>query len=136
MLRCQDLRIVIAHLGNGASLSAVRNGVCMETSMGFTPLEGIMMGTRSGSVDPGMLIYLLRNGLNVDDLDRGLNYQSGLLGVSGISPDMREVLPAARIATRNRHVRSSHQTNDRRHGGDARRHRLSGIHCGRRRAFG
>jgi acetate kinase len=98
MLRGRDLRIIIAHLGNGASLSAVRNGVCMDTSMGFTPLEGIMMGTRSGSVDPGMLIYLLRNGLNVDDLDRGLNYQSGLLGVSGISSDMREVLPAIRIS--------------------------------------
>ena len=99
MLRRQDLRIVIAHLGNGASLSAVRNGVCMDTSMGFTPLEGIMMGTRSGTVDPGMLIYLLRNGLSVDDLDRGLNYQSGLLGVSGISSDMREVLPAIRISS-------------------------------------
>jgi acetate kinase len=98
MLRRQDLRIIISHLGNGASISAVRNGICMDTSMGFTPLEGIMMGTRSGTVDPGMLIYLLRNGLNVDDLDRGLNYQSGLLGVSGISPDMRELLAAARTS--------------------------------------
>jgi acetate kinase len=98
MLRRQDLRVIIAHLGNGASLSAVRNGVCMDTSMGFTPLEGIMMGTRSGTVDPGMLIYLLRNGLNVDDLDRGLNYQSGLLGISGISSDMRELLAAARTS--------------------------------------
>jgi acetate kinase len=98
MLRRQDLRLIIAHLGNGASLSAVRNGVCLDTSMGFTPLEGIMMGTRSGTVDPGMLIYLLRNGLSADDLDRGLNYQSGLFGVSGISSDMREVLAAVRLS--------------------------------------
>ena len=89
----QGLRLVIAHLGNGASVSAVRDGMCVDTSMGFTPLEGLMMGTRSGSVDPGILIYLLRQkGLNVDALDKGLNYESGLLGVSGFSSDMRQVL--------------------------------------------
>ena len=101
----QDLRIVIAHLGNGASVSAVRHGVCVDTSMGFTPLEGLMMGTRSGSVDPGMLVHLLRHKkLDVNTLDKALNYESGLLGVSGISSDLRQVLsqlphnPDARLA--------------------------------------
>jgi len=93
MIGRRDLRLVIAHLGNGASVSAVRDGICIDTSMGFTPMEGLMMGTRSGSVDPGILIYLLRHkGLNVDALDKGLNYESGLLGVSGFSSDMRQVL--------------------------------------------
>jgi acetate kinase len=101
----QDLRLVIAHLGNGASVSAVRDGVCVDTSMGFTPLEGLMMGTRSGTVDPGILIHLLRHkGLNVNALDKALNYESGLLGISGLSSDMRQVLselshnPDARLA--------------------------------------
>ena len=84
MIGRRDLRLVIAHLGNGASVSAVRNGLCVDTSMGFTPLEGLMMGTRSGTVDPGMLIYLLRHkGLDVNELDHALNYQSGLLGALG-----------------------------------------------------
>jgi acetate kinase len=87
------LRLVIAHLGNGASVSAVRDGVCVDTSMGFTPLEGLMMATRSGTVDPGILIYLLRHkGLDVNELDNALNHESGLLGISGISSDLREVL--------------------------------------------
>jgi acetate kinase len=95
MIGRKNLRLVIAHLGNGASLSAVRDGICVDTSMGFTPLEGLMMGTRSGTVDPGLLIYLLRDkGLNADQLDRALNHESGLLGVSGVSSDMREVLAA------------------------------------------
>lgn len=105
MLRREDARVIIAHLGNGASVSAVRGGVCVDTSMGFTPLEGLMMGTRSGSVDPGILIYLMRKrGLNAEQLDHALNHESGLLGVSGVSSDMREVLdarerkPAARLA--------------------------------------
>jgi acetate kinase len=91
----EDLRLVIAHLGNGASMSAVRGGICVDTSMGFTPLEGLMMGTRSGTIDPGMLVYLLRHkGLEVNVLDKALNYESGLLGVSGVSSDMRQVLAA------------------------------------------
>lgn len=95
MLGRADLRLIIAHLGNGASVSAVRDGRCVDTSMGFTPMEGLMMGTRSGSVDPGMLIYLLRQkGFDVDRLDRALNHESGLLGVSGLSSDMRQVLAA------------------------------------------
>ena len=89
----QGLRLVIAHLGNGASVSAVRDGVCVDTSMGFTPLEGLMMATRSGTVDPGILIYLLRHkGLDVNALDKALNHESGLLGISGISSDLRELL--------------------------------------------
>jgi acetate kinase len=105
MIGRRDLRLIIAHLGNGASVSAVRNGICVDTSMGFTPLEGLMMGTRSGTVDPGMIVYLLRHkGLDVNELDHALNYQSGLLGVSGVSSDMRQVLlalphnPDARLA--------------------------------------
>src|SRR5678815_33494 len=89
----RGLRLVIAHLGNGASMSAVCDGVCVDTSMGFTPLEGLMMATRSGTVDPGILIYLLRHkGLGVNALDKVLNHESGLLGISGFSSDMRQVL--------------------------------------------
>ncbi len=89
------LRLVTCHLGNGASLAAVANGKSVDTTMGFTPLEGLMMGTRSGSVDPGILIYLVRHqGLAADALDRVLNRESGLKGVSGISGDMREILAA------------------------------------------
>jgi len=96
MIARQNLKLIVAHLGNGASISAIRNGVCVDTSMGFTPLEGLMMGTRSGSVDPGMLVYLLRHrGLDAERLDQALNHESGLLGVSGVASDMREVLKAA-----------------------------------------
>jgi acetate kinase len=88
-----NLRLVIAHLGHGASMSAVRDGVCVDTSMGFTPLEGLVMGTRSGTVDPGMLVYALqRKGLDGNALEKALNYESGLLGLSGISSDMRQIL--------------------------------------------
>lgn len=92
--RC-DLKLIIAHLGNGASVSAVRDGRSLDTSMGFTPLEGLMMGTRSGTVDPGLLLYLLQQkGLTPLQLDHALNQESGLLGLSGISSDMRRVLAA------------------------------------------
>src|SRR5436190_9904414 len=101
----RSLQLVIAHLGNGASVSAVCDGVCVDTSMGFTPLEGLMMATRSGTVDPGILIYLLRHkGLDVNALDNALNYESGLLGISGFSSDLRQILselphnPEARLA--------------------------------------
>ena len=86
------LRLVTCHIGNGASLAAVRGGQSVDTTMGFTPLEGLMMGTRSGSLDPGLLIYLLRkHGYSVDQLDGILHRESGLLGVSGLSGDMREI---------------------------------------------
>ena len=90
-----SLRLITCHLGNGASLAAVRGGKSIDTTMGFTPLEGLMMGSRSGSVDPGILIYLLRqHGYTADQLEDILYKQSGLLGISGISSDMREILAA------------------------------------------
>jgi acetate kinase len=90
------LRLVICHLGNGCSLSAVSQGRSIDTTMGFTPLDGMMMGTRSGSVDPGILLYLMRqSGCTVDQLDHLLHKESGLLGISGVSGDMRQVIAAA-----------------------------------------
>lgn len=91
----QELRLVICHLGNGCSLSAIKNGHSIDTTMGFTPLEGLMMGSRSGSIDPGILIHLLRQeGFTADQLDDLLNKSSGLKGVSGVSADLRQVLAA------------------------------------------
>ncbi|MFN5513274.1 MAG: acetate/propionate family kinase [Cyanobacteriota bacterium] len=91
----ESLKLVTCHIGNGASLAAVANGQCVDTTMGFTPLEGLMMGTRSGSIDPAILIYLLREeGYSADQLNDLLNKKSGLLGVSGRSADMRTVLEA------------------------------------------
>jgi acetate kinase len=96
MLGHNGCRLIIAHLGNGASVSAVRGGICIDTSMGFTPLDGLVMGTRSGSLDPGLLLYALRHkGLTVEQLDHALNHESGLLGLSGISSDMRQILKQA-----------------------------------------
>jgi acetate kinase len=90
-----SLRLITCHLGNGASLAAVRDGRSIDTTMGFTPLEGMMMGSRSGSIDPGIIIYLVRNcGYKADQLDHILNKESGLKGISGVSADMREVLAA------------------------------------------
>ena len=89
------LKLVTCHLGNGCSLAAIREGRSVDTTMGFTPLEGLMMGTRSGSVDPGVLTYLMRQRHFFDEkLDDVLNKRSGLLGISGMSGDMREVLDA------------------------------------------
>lgn len=85
-----DGRVIAAHLGNGASLCAMRNGRSIDTTMGFTPLDGLVMGTRCGSIDPGALLYLQQaDGLRADDVERVLYHESGLLGVSGISHDMR-----------------------------------------------
>lgn len=90
-----DLRLVICHMGNGCSLSAVQNGHSIDTTMGFTPLDGLMMGSRSGSVDPGILIHLMRQqGYTADQLDRALNKESGLKGISGVSADLRQVMQA------------------------------------------
>ena len=87
------LRIVSCHLGNGCSVTAIRDGQSIDTTMGFTPLEGLMMGTRSGSVDPGILTYLMRQDqLDSQGIDKVLNEKSGLLGVSGLSSDMRDIL--------------------------------------------
>ncbi|MEJ6487220.1 acetate kinase [Nostoc punctiforme UO1] len=88
-------RLITCHLGNGCSLAAIKNGRSIDTTMGFTPLEGLMMGSRSGSVDPGILIYLLRYcDYSVEKLDEILNKASGLKGISGVSSDMREVREA------------------------------------------
>jgi acetate kinase len=88
-----SLKLVSCHLGNGCSLAAIREGHSIDTTMGFTPLEGLMMGTRSGSIDPGILTYLMREGrLQAQEIDDVLNKESGLLGVSGISGDMREIV--------------------------------------------
>ncbi len=87
-----ELRLVTLHLGNGASACAVEHGHSTETSMGMTPLEGLVMGSRSGDIDPGVLLTLLRSGeLDVDTLDRVLNEQSGLVGLSGAGNDMRDI---------------------------------------------
>ena len=87
-----SLKLIVCHLGNGASLAAVRGGQSVDTTMGFTPLEGLMMGTRCGSIDPGILVYLIRHrGSTAEELDEIMNRKSGLLGVSGISGDMRKI---------------------------------------------
>ena len=89
-------RTVVAHLGSGASLCAMRNGRSVDTTMGFTPLDGVMMGTRCGTIDPGILLYLQRDrGMSAVDLEQLLYHKSGLLGVSGISSDMRKLLSSS-----------------------------------------
>jgi acetate kinase len=95
----ERLRVVTCHLGAGSSLAAVKGGVCVDTTMGFTPLEGLVMATRSGSVDPGLVIWLQRHGgLSVDEVSDGLEFRSGLAGLAELpdgSGDMREVRLAA-----------------------------------------
>ncbi|WP_107666443.1 acetate kinase [Cyanothece sp. BG0011] len=88
-----SLKLINCHLGNGCSLTAIKDGQSIDTTMGFTPLEGLMMGTRSGSIDPAILIYLMGEyGLTPDELNTLLNKESGLKGVSGISADIRAIL--------------------------------------------
>ncbi len=87
-----DLRLISCHLGNGCSLAAIREGVSIDTTMGFTPLEGLMMGSRSGSIDPGILIHLLKQSdFTAEKLDGILNRNSGLKGISGVSSDLRQI---------------------------------------------
>lgn len=92
----KELNQITCHLGNGASITAIKNGKCINTSMGLTPLGGIMMGTRSGDIDPTVVFYMMKK-LNCtpDDMDTYLNKKSGMLGVSGISSDARDVQAAA-----------------------------------------
>ncbi|MDE6467749.1 MAG: acetate kinase [Muribaculaceae bacterium] len=86
------VRIITCHIGNGASMAAIVGGKCVDTSMGLTPVEGLMMGTRVGDVDPGALIYLMnKHHLTADDLQTIINKESGVLGISGVSNDMREI---------------------------------------------
>ena len=94
--KAEDLKIVTCHIGNGASVSAVKNGQCYETSMGLTPLEGMMMGTRSGDIDASAVLAIMKEeGFTPDEMSDLLNKKSGLLGISGVSSDMREVEEAA-----------------------------------------
>ncbi len=91
----RDLGLITCHLGNGGSITAVNHGKSIDTTMGFTPLEGLMMGTRSGSIDPAIITYIMRReGISFDEMDSILNRKSGILGVSGVSSDMRDVLDA------------------------------------------
>ena len=92
----KDLKIVTCHLGNGCSLAAVKGGKSIDTSMGFTPLAGIMMGTRAGSIDPSVISFLIEEkGYTIEQVDEILNKKSGVLGVSGDSSDFRDVRAAA-----------------------------------------
>lgn len=94
--KLEELRIITCHLGNGSSLCAVQFGRCVDTSMGLTPLEGVLMGTRSGSLDPAVLQFIMNSDhISIDEMIDILNKSSGLLGVSGISNDMRDVDAAA-----------------------------------------
>lgn len=91
-----DLKLVICHLGHGCSAAAVRGGQCVETTMGFTPLEGLVMATRCGAIDPGVILCVLRDhAMTAEEVERALYQESGLLGVSGVSGDMRQILAAA-----------------------------------------
>jgi acetate kinase len=91
------LRLVTCHLGHGCSAAAIRDGRSIDTTMGFTPLDGLMMATRSGAVDPGIVLHVQReHGLTATQVEHALHHDSGLLGISGVSGDMREVLAAAR----------------------------------------
>jgi acetate kinase len=90
-----ELNLITAHLGNGCSITAVRRGQSVDTSMGLTPLEGLVMGTRCGDIDPALVAYLERvGGMSIGEIDRLLNKRSGLLGISGVGNDMRELLAA------------------------------------------
>ncbi|GMO49712.1 MAG: acetate kinase [Treponemataceae bacterium] len=90
-----DTNVIIAHIGNGASLCAVKDGQCYDTTMGMTPLQGLVMGTRCGTIDPSIPFYMMRKtGMSLDKVDNALNKQSGLLGLSGKYTDMRDIVKA------------------------------------------
>lgn len=91
----KNTNFITCHLGNGASITAIENGRSVDTSMGFTPLEGVMMGTRSGDVDPAIITFLMDRGFAVDEINNMLNKKSGVLGLSRVSNDMRDVQEAA-----------------------------------------
>ena len=91
-----QIKIITCHLGNGCSITAIKDGVCVDTSMGFTPLDGFMMGTRSGTVDPSALTYIAeKENLSPADVNRICNKESGMLGISGVSNDNRDIAAAA-----------------------------------------
>jgi len=93
----KDVKIITCHLGNGASLAAIKDGQCVDTSMGFTPLEGIAMGTRCGNIDPAIVTFLMNEGkMTAKEVDNLMNKQSGVLGLSGVSSDFRDIEDAAK----------------------------------------
>ncbi|AFH48987.1 Acetate kinase [Ignavibacterium album JCM 16511] len=101
----EELKIITAHLGNGCSMAAVDRGVSVDTTMGFTPLEGLLMGTRSGDLDPQVILYIMgKEGLSLNEAATMLNKHSGLIGISGESSDMREIL----AAVKDQHQRAKH----------------------------
>lgn len=92
-----ELKIITAHLGNGCSITAINNGISVDTSMGFTPLEGLLMGTRSGDLDPSLILYIMgKEGLSLHEANTLLNKHSGLIGISGESSDMREIIASVK----------------------------------------
>jgi acetate kinase len=100
-----ELKIVTAHLGNGCSMAAVKNGISVDTSMGFTPLEGLLMGTRSGDLDPSLILYIMgKEGLSLNEAGTLLNKHSGLIGISGEGSDMREILSAKNDQKRSKYA--------------------------------
>ena len=91
-VKAEEQRVITCHIGNGGSVAAVKHGKCMDTSMGLTPLEGVMMGTRSGDIDGGAVSFIEKKlGLDADGISNLLNKKSGVLGITGISSDMREI---------------------------------------------
>ena len=96
-MKKEDTRVITCHLGNGSSLSAVKGGKCVDTSMGLTPLEGVPMGTRCGSIDPAIIPFLMeRTGMSAQEIDAYMNKKSGMLGVSGVSSDFRDLATATK----------------------------------------
>ena len=92
----KNLNIITVHLGNGSSIAAIKNGECYDTTMGLTPLEGLVMGTRSGDLDPTVMTFLMNEkGYSADEMNQILNKKSGVLGVSGLSSDFRDLEEAA-----------------------------------------
>ncbi len=101
-IKPEGTKIITCHIGNGGSISAIKDGKCVDTSMGLTPLEGLMMGTRSGDIDAGAVTFIMdKEGLNTTGVSNLLNKKSGLLGVSGISSDMREIEAAVKAGNKN-----------------------------------
>lgn len=97
----ENTNVITCHLGNGASITAIYQGKSIDTSMGFTPLEGLVMGTRSGDIDPAVVFFLMKRGYTAEQLDNLFNKKSGMLGLSGISNDMRDIEKAAAAGDKN-----------------------------------
>ena len=91
----EEIKIITCHLGNGSSISAVDGGKCVDTTMGFTPLDGVPMGTRTGSMDPAVVTYLINKGMSAQEVDTLMNKKSGVMGISGVSSDFRDLCDAA-----------------------------------------